>query len=130
MDKSLAFFAPELFFRNGLRDISFYQRAFGAKELRRFSNSDGSIHVVEMSIQGALFHMHEAKQAQGELAPEHCQGTTVRIGLFTTDPDALMAKAVNAGAELVSPIQDFDYGYRQGIVKDPNGHVWQIQSRV
>jgi PhnB protein len=53
------FFAPELFINNGIKDISFYEAAFGAIELRRFSNDDGTIHVAELSIHGALFHLHE-----------------------------------------------------------------------
>jgi uncharacterized glyoxalase superfamily protein PhnB len=54
-------FAPQLFIKNGIKDISFYEKAFGAVELRRFSNEDGSIHVAELSINGALFHLHEEK---------------------------------------------------------------------
>jgi PhnB protein len=27
-------------------------------------------------------------------------------------------------------MQDFDYGYRQGIVKDPFGHCWQFQKKL
>ena len=53
------FFAPELFINNGVKDISFYENAFGASEQMRFSNDDGSIHVVELSIDGAIFHIHE-----------------------------------------------------------------------
>jgi hypothetical protein len=34
----MTFFAPELFIRNGVKDISFYMKAFNAVELRRFSN--------------------------------------------------------------------------------------------
>jgi uncharacterized glyoxalase superfamily protein PhnB len=35
-------FAPELFVNNGVKDISFYEKAFGASEQMRFSNDDGS----------------------------------------------------------------------------------------
>ena len=53
------FFAPQLFIENGIFDISFYEKAFGAVELRRYSNDDGSIHVAELLIDGAIFHLHE-----------------------------------------------------------------------
>src|SRR5436305_882613 len=58
------FFAPELFINNGVKDISFYANAFGASEQMRFSNDDGSIHVVELSIDGAIFHIHEITSKQ------------------------------------------------------------------
>ena len=49
------FFAPELFINNGTKDISFYENAFGAREVMRFTNDDGSIHVAELSIEGSIF---------------------------------------------------------------------------
>ena len=50
------YFAPELYIRNGTKDISFYEKAFGAIEKFCFRNSDESIHVAELSINGAIFH--------------------------------------------------------------------------
>jgi len=124
------FFAPELFINNGVRDISFYENAFGAKELRRFSNDDGTIHVAELSINGALFHLHEVTAKPYFFKPGAHKGTTVCIGLFVTDVDEVMSKAIKAGATEVNPAQDYDYGYRQGTIKDPFGHYWQIQSVI
>lgn len=123
-------FAPELFINNGVKDISFYQHAFGASEQMRFSNDDGSIHVVELSIYGAIFHVHEITADRSFFSPDENNGTTVRIGLFVPDVDEVMSKAVKAGATEVSPAQDYDYGYRQGIIKDPFGHYWQIQKKI
>jgi PhnB protein len=124
------FFAPELFINNGIKDISFYENAFGASEQRRFSNDDGSIHVVELSIDGALFHIHEITAKQHFFSPEKNNGTTICIGLFVPDVDEVMGKAIKAGAIEMSPAQDYEYGYRQGIIKDPFGHYWQIQKKI
>ncbi|MEJ7587753.1 MAG: hypothetical protein WKI04_09355 [Ferruginibacter sp.] len=46
-------FAPLLYIAGGMNDISFYEKAFGAEELRRWTNDDVSIHVAELSIEGA-----------------------------------------------------------------------------
>ena len=51
------FFAPELYFTSGLRNIDFYEKDFDAIELRRWTNDDGSLHVAELSIEGAIFHI-------------------------------------------------------------------------
>jgi PhnB protein len=37
---------------------------------------------------------------------------------------------VAAGAQVLSGMQDFDYGYRQGVVIDPFGHQWLLQRKV
>jgi PhnB protein len=127
---SQTFFAPQLFIRKGVTDISFYEKAFGAVELRKFMNDDGSYHVAELSINGCLFHLHEEKPQAGQFTPEKINGTTTLIGLFVEDVDTVMNKAVAAGAALISPAQRYDYGYRQGEVSDPFGHCWLIEMKI
>jgi PhnB protein len=124
------FFAPELFINNGVRDISFYEKAFEATELRRFSNDDGSIHVSELSINGALFHIHEITAKQYFFSPEKNNGTTICIGLFVPDVDETVKRAIHAGAVEINPPKDYEYGYRQAMIKDPFGHYWQIQKKI
>ena len=123
-------FAPELYMPTGTTNIDFYQKAFGAIELRRFMNDDGSIHVAELSINGALFHLHEETANPHFFNPLKHQGTTVLIGLFVTDVDTLMAQAIAAGGEEISPAQSYDYGYRQGQIRDPFGHCWMIEMKI
>ncbi len=129
-DTNSTFFAPQLYIPNGVTDISFYEKAFGAVEFRRFSNDDGSIHVSELSINGALFHLHEVTANPAQFSPEKHNGTTALIGLFVPDVDAAVNQALEAGAILVSPVQSYDYGYRQGDIKDPFGHVWMIEKKI
>ncbi|NIJ52818.1 VOC family protein [Dyadobacter arcticus] len=123
-------FAPQLWIPNGVTNVDFYINAFAAVELRRFSNEDGSIHVSELSIEGAIFHLHEETHNSASFSPARYQGTTVTIGIFVPDVDAVMASAIAAGAELLSPAQDYDYGYRQGEVKDPFGHIWMVDAVI
>jgi PhnB protein len=124
------FFAPELFINNGVKDISFYEKAFDAKEQLRFNNDDGSLHVVELSINGAIFHIHEITAKQYFFSPDKNNGSTVCIGLFVPDVDEVISKAIKAGAIEINPAQDYEYGYRQGTIKDPFGHYWQIQKKI
>ena len=123
-------FAPQLFIKSGVKNIEFYTKAFGAIELRRWTNDDGSIHVAELSIDGAIFHLHEEVLKKDSFSPEKHNGTTTIIGLFVSDVDALMNRAIAAGAEEISPAQDYDYGYRQGQIKDPFGHIWMIEMKI
>jgi len=122
-------FAPMLIIPNGIADVSFYTKAFGAEELRRWSNADGSIHVVELSIKGAIFHMHEQWETK-LVSPQRAGASTVSVNLFVDDVDAVVERAVAAGAKITSPVQDFDYGYRQGDIIDIFGHCWQIQKKI
>lgn len=123
------FFAPQLFIPNGVNDISFYAAAFDAAEQLCFRNEDGSIHVAELAIDGAIFHIHEVSRPPFFTPAQH-QGTTVLVGLFVEDVDHIMNKALEAGAVEISPAQDYEYGYRQGEIKDPFGHYWLIQKKI
>jgi PhnB protein len=128
--KTQASFAPILYLINVAASIEFYKQAFGAKELRRFSNDDGSVHVAEMEIADALFHIHEETAYARQLSPLTLNGTCLVIGLFVEDPDAMMERAVALGATVRNPMQDYDYGYRQGDIIDPFGHHWTIEKRI
>ena len=120
-------FAPMLYLDNVAAGIDYYTKAFGASELRRFSNPDGTVHVAEMSIGSALFRLHEEVLKDTEFSPRTLKGTTVIIGLLVGDPDFVVAKAVAPGGIEIHPVQDYEYGYRQGTIADPFGHHWEIE---
>jgi len=121
-------FSPQLVISHGVTDISFYTNAIGATELRRFSNDDGSIHVSELEVDGQVFHLHE--EGRNYLSPQNAGGSTVSIGLWVDDVHSVMANAEAAGAIITSPVQDYDYGYRQGGFTDPFGHHWLIEKDI
>ena len=124
---NITHFAPELHIPKGTVNIDFYTK-FGASENFCFRNEDDSIHVAELEFDGAIFHVHEVMQ--DALEPESAKGVTSVIGLFVPDVAAVMNKAIEAGATLINPVEDHDYGYRQGMFKDPFGHFWQIQKKL
>lgn len=129
-ENNKVYFAPQLNIKSGIKDISFYKKAFGAVKLRHWLNEDGSIHVAELSIEGAIFHLHEESPKSGSFDPKRHNGTTATIGLFVSDVDAFMSRAIAAGATEISPPNDYDYGYRQGVIKDPFGHLWLIEMKI
>lgn len=121
------YFAPELHIPNGTTQIDFY-KDLGATENFCFRNEDGSIHVAELVLDGAIFHVHETMR--GALEPKSANGVTTVIGLFVPDVEKLMQKAIRAGATEINPTTDHEFGYRQGMFQDPFGHYWQIQKKI
>lgn len=128
-NKSTTFFAPELHIPKGTQSLEFYTN-FGATEHFCFRNEDGSIHVAELEINGAVFHVHETMDWFAALDPGAANGVTTVIGLFVDDVNKIFKRAIQAGAKEISPVTDHDYGYRQGMFKDPFGHYWQIQKKI
>jgi PhnB protein len=130
MSSSKTLFAPQLLSKNVLSGIEFYKKAFGAVELRRVTNPDGSVHIAEMSIDGAIFQIHEELPNKNQMSPQSIKRVTCLIGLFVEDPDAMVNQAAAEGGRITSPLQDFEYGYRQGVVTDPFEHQWLIQKKI
>lgn len=116
---------PTLSVKNGSDAIEFYSKAFGAAECMRIESPDGLV-VAELSIDGAMFFISDESPEHGNQSPLTAGTVTARMGLFVSNPDAVVEKAVSAGAILLYPVADQDYGYRLGAVKDPSGHVWEI----
>jgi PhnB protein len=125
--EDITHFAPELHIPNGTIEIDFYKK-FGATENFCLRNDDGSIHVAELEINGAIFHVHETMR--DALEPISAKGVTSVIGLFVPNVENVMQKAIQAGAIEINPTTDHEYGYRQGMFKDPFGHYWQIQKKI
>lgn len=55
-------------------------------------------------------------------SPEKYNGTTTITSLFVPDVDAVMNTAIKAGAIEINAAKDYEYGYRQGEIKDPFEH--------
>lgn len=129
MAKQLAAFAPCLTLKEVAPAVEFYKKAFGVEELLIVKNDDDSVHVAELSLQGMSFHLHQEMPGSPEKrAPRGA--TTVELGVFLDDPDSLMDSALGAGATLISPMKDYEYGYRQGSFIDPFGHYWTLQKKL
>ena len=120
--------APWLSVRNGALAVEFYKSAFGAREVYRVEDTTGSV-VSRLSIDGAEFWLSDESPEHGNFSPESLGGGSVKMLLTVSDPDSVFAKAVAAGAQAVSPVQEC-HGWRAGRVADPFGHHWEIGCTV
>src|SRR5882672_1184965 len=93
--------APMLSVRRGARAIEFYKAAFGAGELFRLDGENGSV-VARLSVEGAEFWVADESPEHLNFSPESLGGGTVRMVMIVEDPDAAFARAVAAGASVVS----------------------------
>ena len=104
--------------------IAWYQRALGARELWNLGG------VAGLAIGDAPFFIHEINPNNpSETSPLGAGRTSTRIELFVDDPDALLARALLAGATLGSTIEEHvvPWGaHRQGGFQDPYGHNWSV----
>lgn len=117
---------PYLRVQRASEAIAFYQRVFGAKERFRLTEPSGRVGHAELDIGGAVLMLSDEYPELGFRGPESVGAVTSSIHLHVDDADALIQRAVEAGAELVRAPADHFYGERSGTVRDPFGHEWMI----
>jgi uncharacterized glyoxalase superfamily protein PhnB len=103
---------------------AWYARALGASELWNLGS------VIGLEIGGAPFFLHEVNPSnRAERSPDQIGVTSTRIELFVDDPDAVLERALAAGATPGSPIVEHQHSFgphRQGGFHDPFGHNWSV----
>lgn len=121
---------PYICCKDAARALEFYTKAFGARELVRYTGKAGEIGHAEIEIEGGHVFVSDEWPAGGVFSPEKYGGTPFAIHLVVANVDALAAQAAAAGATLERPPRDEPYGDRACTLRDPFGHRWMLATRV
>ncbi len=121
---------PYLALRNAAAAIEFYKNVFGAVEEARLPGPSGTIGHAELRIGNSSLFLSDESPPHDALAPESVGGSPVTIHIYVEDVDAVVARALSAGAVLLRPVKDEFYGDRAGKIRDPFGHLWFVATRV
>lgn len=124
---------PHLTVSDGTGAIDFYVKAFGAEEVGRIPGPEGKLIHAAVKINGFVVQLNDdfPEMSGGKSAtPIAFGGTPVTIHLTVTDVEAWFQRAVDAGAEVVFPLEDQFWGDRYGVVQDPFGHRWSLGQPV
>ena len=117
---------PYLILNSASDAIAFYKKALGADEVMRMDDPAGKIHHAEISIGGSRIMLADEHPDIQALSPKTIGGSPVSMHVYVEDVDALMERAVSAGAKLIRPVADQFYGDRVGGIEDPFGYRWFI----
>jgi len=117
---------PYLRMRGAAEAAAFYIRVFDAKEKFRLVEPSGRVGHLELELGPGVLMLSDEYPEMNIVGPEARGGTTVSLHLHVDDCDAVMARAIEAGAVQVRPATDQFYGERSGTVRDPWGHEWLI----
>lgn len=113
---------PALRAHDGHRLVRFLVDAFGFEATVVYED-DGQFVHAELAwppgggvMLGSARHGDDLAQRPGAAA---CY-------VVAADPDGLCERAVAAGAEIVRPLYDTDYGSRDFTARDPEGNTWSF----
>jgi PhnB protein len=111
--------------------IDFYIRAFGAEEIEpRMTGPDGLVAHAEIRIGDSVIMLGDEWPDGPTLSPRSLGGSTAAVFIYVDDVDALWARAVEAGVEVIFPLELQFYGDKGGRVRDPFGHTWGLGQHV
>ena len=110
--------------------MEFYQRAFGAAVVLQLDRPDGKVAHAEVKLGDSMIMLADEASEMGYHSAKAIGGSPVKILLYIENVDAVFNRAVEAGAEVVSPVKDQFYGDRSGALKDPFGHSWTIATHI
>ena len=117
---------PQLSVRRGREAVEFYQRALGAVAVYRVGGTDEHESVVaQLSVGESSFWVADEAPEHASFSPESLGGSTTKMLLVVDDPDAVVRRAVAAGATEVAAVYE-EHGWRIGRIADPFGHHWEI----
>jgi PhnB protein len=110
--------------------IDYYKRAFGAKERSRMEAPGGKIGHATLEIGDSLIMLSDPMPGGSVVPPRKLGGTTSSVFLYVKDVDAVVERAVEAGATVDAEVADQFWGDRFGTITDPFGHHWSVATHV
>ena len=115
---------PVLPYRDIRAGHDYLIRVLGFESGGVVEDGDGKVVHAEVRAGERRFWLHEAS---GSLAPPSPGGTrSSGTVLHVRDVDQHFQRAVAAGAEILRPPTDEDYGQREYGLRDCEGHDWYV----
>ena len=108
-------------YRDARAAIDFLERAFGFARHAVHEDESGTIAHAELTYRGGMVMLGEQR--------DDAYGDHVGQGwlyVVVDDADAHHDRAQAAGAEIVRPLEDQDYGSRDYSARDPEGNLWSF----
>jgi uncharacterized glyoxalase superfamily protein PhnB len=121
---------PGLRYRNAPAAIDWLCNVLGFARHAVYPGPENTVGHAELTLNGGMImlgsHKHDA-YGKGFKSPGELGGFETRSAyVIVDDADAVYAQAQEAGAVVVRPIQNTDYGSREFTIKDPEGHSWSV----
>jgi uncharacterized glyoxalase superfamily protein PhnB len=118
---------PALRYQDAPAAIDWLCRAFGLEKQLVIPGPNGTISHAQLKFGPDYIMLGSSKDDSLRLkSPRELGGVTQSIYIYIADVDAHHDRAKAAGAEILVPLQNTDYGSREYSARDPEGHIWHF----
>ncbi len=123
---------PALRYRDARAAVAWLCGAFGFTEHRVVPDADGSIAHAQLTLGNSMVMLgavDDCDTSDLTCQPDEAGGRSTQSSyVVIKDIDRHYDRAVAAGATIVMPIADQDYGSRLYMCRDLEGHLWSFGS--
>ena len=113
---------PYLLYEDVDAALAFLSKAFGFKEVLRYTGEGGYVNHAEMRLgEGKIYLGDPGEQYRN---PKKLANETVGIYVMVDDVDDHFERSKAGGAEIREEPTDQEYGERRYTAVDPEGHYW------
>lgn len=109
--------------------IAFYQEVFGARTVS-VTEFDGVVAHAELEFANGRLQLGEPNPTYHLVPAPEGDDDCYSLALYCSDVDAVLARALSAGATIREPATNFVSGDRFASIRDPFGVRWSVMSRI
>ena len=118
-------FALNLLVGNVEESVHFYQQVFDA-EVHYFDIDFGAVRVGAVEVMLHADHTHDDHPWHEEIQQGGKRGIGAQMRLLGIDPDITEQRARDGGYMVVAGARNKGHGWRETLVRDPNGYEWAV----
>ncbi|MDX6280816.1 MAG: PhnB protein [Kribbellaceae bacterium] len=114
---------PYVAVRGAAEWLEFVEWTFGTEQAFKVLNEDGTVGHAEVTVGDSVLMAFDAKAEWPD--------TPSLLSVFVDDVDAVLARALEAGASVVTELTTSRIvGDRGCRIKDPQGNIWWLQTHL
>jgi len=126
---------PFMYVEGAGRAADFYKQVFGATELMREFDPDGTtvnhaqLRIGDTTIMLSDPTSQDVRESGSKgvyRTPQMLGGSPLHLYVYVANVDEVFKRALEAGAKVIDPVEDKGWGDRCGGIEDPFGHVWWV----
>ncbi len=107
------------------RSVQFYTAVFNA-EVHYFDVDFGAVRVGPVEFMLHADHTHDEHPWYADLAAQAKRGVGLQIRVLGIDPDEVERRARANHAVIVQEAKNKGHGWRETLVRDPDGYEWAV----
>ncbi|HVN21813.1 MAG TPA: VOC family protein [Dongiaceae bacterium] len=115
---------PILRYNDARGAIRWLCSAFGFVQVFSVPENGGYVRHAQLKLGKNLIMVGSVRLDDGIVSPKTLGTATQMLAVYVEDPDGHFARAQAAGAKILYPPRNTDFGSREYHVADLEGHLW------